>query len=663
MSSNQMTRREFVRQQLAGAAGLALGAGAGFACRRTRGRDTGTRMIVLGLDGMDPTLAGRMMAEGRLPTFAKVARDGHFGRLGTSTPPQSPVAWCNFITGTNPGGHGIFDFLHRDPETYLPFASTARTEAPTRSLAIGDYILPLSEGRVVDLRHGRAFWEILEEHAVPATVFKMPSSFPPSPGRQRTLSGMGTPDLLGTPGLFSFYSDQPTSIDMDLGGGTVHQVTMVDDGFVAPLRGPVNTLRQGSPESSLELRVFRDAQQRAAKIVVADQELLLNEGEWSPWVRLSFPMIPGVSVSGICRLYLKQVHPGFQLYVSPIEIDPADPALPISTPESYARELAERFGPFHTKGLPADTKALAQGLLSDGEFLAQDEHILQEKLAIYDYELARFESGLLFCYISSTDQRSHMFWRLTDPQHPAYDARAARDYASVIEDTYVQMDRMLARTMAKVDSRTHLMVLSDHGFSPYYRSFNLNTWLLEQGFAALKDPAAQGERELLQNVDWTRSKAYAIGFNALYVNQRGREARGIVSISDKRALVEDLATRLEAVRDPLTGERVVLTAARSSQCYSGPYCSAAPDIVVGYNRGYRASWQTALGKFPRELLFTNDSKWSGDHLMAASALSGLLLTNRPLRDASGATLCDLTATVLAAFGIETPSEMQGRALV
>jgi predicted AlkP superfamily phosphohydrolase/phosphomutase len=393
------------------------------------------------------------------------------------------------------------------------------------------------------------------------------------------------------------------------------------------------------------------------------QELLLNEGEWSPWVRLSFAMIPGVSVSGICRLYLKQVHPHFALYVSPIEIDPADPALPISTPESYAAELAERFGPFHTKGLPADTKALAQGLLSEAEFLAQDEQILQEKLAIHDYELARFESGLLFSYISSTDQRAHMFWRLTDPDHPAYDARLARDYAGVIESTYVEMDRMLARTLAKVDRHTTLMVLSDHGFSPYYRSFNLNTWLLEQGYAALKNPAAQGESELLQNVDWSGTRAYALGFNALYVNQRGRESRGSVSISEKRALVEELATRLEAVRDPLTGERVVLTAARTADCYHGPQGGAAPDIIVGYNRGYRASWQTALGKFPRPLFITNDSKWSGDHLMAADALPGVLLANRPLPRASQPTLCDLTATILASFGIPIPPEMEGRALV
>jgi len=663
MPGRRQTRREFLRRQLAGSAGVALGGLHSFACNRKQGRETEKRAIVLGLDGMDPGLVGRMMREGRLPTFASLARSGHFGPLATSTPPQSPVAWSNFITGNNPGGHGIFDFLHRDPDTYLPYSSTSRTEASEQSISIGDYILPLSGGKVTNFRQGRPFWEILEDWDVPATVFKMPSNFPPNPTGQRTLAGMGTPDLLGTPGLFSYYSDEPTSFDPDLGGGTVHPVSLVGDTFTAPLRGPANTLRRGAPESQLELSVYRDPLSPVAKIVVGDQVLVLNEGEWSPWVPLSFPMIPGVSVQGICRFYLKQVRPRFKLYVSPVEIDPSDPALPLSTPEDYAKELYQRFGPFHTKGLPADTKALAQGILNEAEFLAQDEHILQERLAIYDYELSRFESGLLFFYVSSTDQRAHMFWRLRDPQHPAYDAKLASEYGHVIEDSYVEMDRLLEKTLAKVDSRTTLMVLSDHGFSPYYRSFNLNTWLLEQGYAALEDPAAQGESEVLQNVDWRRTKAYALGFNALYVNLRGREARGAVSTSDKRRLIEEIASRLEQVRDPLTGERVVLRAYRTSDCYTGPCGAAAPDIIVGYNRGYRASWQTALGKFPREVYQTNDSKWSGDHLMASDVLPGILLMNRPLRETSEASLCDLTATLLAIFDIPTPAEMQGRALL
>ena len=658
-----LTRREFVRRQLAGATGLALGGLNHLACSRGRGRDTGNRVIVLGLDGMDPALVRRMIGEGRLPTFEKVAGQGHFGPLATSTPPQSPTAWANFITGCNPGGHGLFDFLHRDPETYLAYSSTARTEAPDRSLSVGEYVLPLSGGQVVNLRRGRAFWEVLEEYDIPATVFKMPSNFPPTPTRQRTLSGMGTPDLLGTPGLFSYYSDHPAAIDPDLGGGTVYPVSVVDGTFSAEIRGPANTLRKGAPESRLPFSVFRDPVHPVAKIAIDGHEIVLNQGEWSPWVPLSFPMIPGVSVSGICRLYLKETHPHFKLYVSPIEIDPADPALPLSTPEDYSRELAARFGPFHTKGLPADTKALAQGILDEGEFLAQDEHILQERLAIFEHELARFESGLLFFYVSSTDQRTHMFWRLTDPKHPAYDSRLASEYGRVIEDTYVQMDRLLEKTLSKVDPRTLLLVLSDHGFSPYNRSFNLNSWLLEQGYAGLKGRASHGESEFLQDVDWRRTRAYAVGFNALYVNQRGREALGSVSPSDKRALIEEIGSRLEQVRDPLTGERVVHRAYRTSECYSGPCTAEAPDIIVGYSRGYRASWQTALGKFPRETFLTNDSKWSGDHLMAADVLPGIVLANRPLRAAENASLCDLTATLLAAFDIPTPPEMQGRSLL
>jgi predicted AlkP superfamily phosphohydrolase/phosphomutase len=660
-STHGMSRRDFVRLNLQGAALLAAGGASHLACNVRPDRDTGVKVIALGLDGMDPRRVTQMMRDGRLPTFARVARDGYFGPLGTSTPPQSPVAWASFISGCNPGGHGIFDFIHRDPETYMPFLSTSRISPSTRSLKLGNHVIPLGAGRMENLRRGRAFWDILAEHEVPATVFKMPSNFPPSDSRQRTLSGLGTPDLLGTYGMFSFYTDDPfVMLDPDLGGGTVHLVELRQDTLRATIDGPPNSFLEGAPATGVDFTVYRAANCAAARINVAGEELLLYEGEWSDWVHLDFAMAPMISARGMCRFFLKQARPTFKLYVSPLNIDPTDPALPISTPPDYAAELAEAIGPFHTKGLPSDTKALDHGILDEAEFLAQDQAHLEEKTAAFAYELDRFDSGLLFFYVSNVDQRSHMFWRLTDPDHPAYDARLAAEFGATIDKTYEEMDRVLAMALARADRHTRVIALSDHGFHPYSRSFHLNSWLHESGYLQLEAGADKAEMQLLSGVDWTRTRAYAFGFNGICINRAGREGHGIVPASEVRALVEEIAGRLETVTDPMSRQQVVRRAARSCRCYSGPHTHLAPDIVVGYSAGFRCSWQTALGQVPSGLLATNEHKWSGDHLMAAEISPGMLLTSHPIHG-QGMALEDVTALILDTFGIPVPDDMDGRA--
>lgn len=662
MAVKPLTRREFLRVQLYGTLWFALEGLGGSGCGRRSFRDA-PRVIVLGFDGMDPTVAAKMMQEGKLPAFEKMARMGFFGSLGTSTPPQSPVAWSDFISGTDPGGHGIFDFIHRDPSTYLPYLSTSKTEPSAKSLRIGDTRIPLGRDKVLDLRKGRAFWEILEDHEVPATILKIPSNFPPTATRQKTLSDMGTPDLLGSYGLFSYFSDVPVELDPDIGGGRVRQVSVEGHTVRAALVGPKNPCRVGEPDTAVDFTVYVDPEYPVAKIVIRDRQILLNQGEWSPWVQVVFRMAPGIAVKGICQFYLKEVHPHFKLYVTPIHLDPSDPALPISTPEDYASELACRFGPFHTKGLPADTKALEQGILDEEEFLALDETVLQERERLFDFELARFESGLLFFYVSSTDQRSHMFWRFGDPAHPAYDAKAAGRFGMVLEDIYRQANRILEKALARADRNTLVLAISDHGFLPYYRSFHLNTWLKENGYLSLREGAEQGEKEFLRGVDWSRTRAYALGFNGLYINQRGREARGSVGASEKARLVKEIAAKLENVTDPATRRKAVLKCYPAGTCYSGPFREEGPDLVVGYNTGYRASWQTALGKVPEGWFETNRKKWSGDHCMAPDLLPGIVVANRKPTRGEGLRLEDITATVLAAYGIPRPPEYTGESIL
>jgi predicted AlkP superfamily phosphohydrolase/phosphomutase len=657
-----LSRREFLKAAAAASAALGLGGASKFV-PKVYGRARATKkMIVLGLDGLDPVLTRRWMDEGRLPAFTQLMRQGgDFRPLGTSLPPQTPVAWSNFITGMDPGGHAIFDFIHRDPQAYFPIFSSTETTGAAKTVRLGKTVFPLSSGHVRSLRKGRTFWQVLEDAGVPATVFKMPTNYPPAESKQRTLAGMNTPDLKGSYGIFNFYTNAPATLIQEAGGGgRVHEVYVVGNRVEAELPGPVNTFRTDGAETTIPFQVFIDPESAAAKIVIQGNEFVLREREWSGWKRIRFSLIPTQSVHGICLFYLKEVRPKFKLYISPVHIDPARPALPISTPESYALELEKRFGPYFTKGLPADTSALENGVLDEEEFLELDDMVLEESMAMLEYELGRFDEGLLFFYFSNADQRQHMFWRLTDPGHPAYNEVLAGRFGDVIAKTYGEMDRALDMALRKADRDTIVLVMSDHGFNTFRRGFNLNTWLVQNGYHRLQKPWKQEESALFDNTDWSKSRAYGIGLNSLYINETGRERDGIVAPGpDKDNLVHEIARKLEALTDPKTGERPILRAFVSKETYHGANVDKAPDIILGFNRGYRISWQSPLGGFPKDILEDNTQKWSGDHMSAPDVLPGIAFTNRKFT-AEAPALHDLTVSVLGVFGVEKPKEMIGK---
>ncbi len=620
------------------------------------------KVLILGFDGLDPQILERLVQGGKLPNFKALIESGDFRPLATSVPPLSPVAWGDFITGMNPGGHGIFDFIHRDPETMVPYLSTSRTEPAKRTIRLGNWVIPLSSGKISLLRGGKAFWQILEEHRIPTTIVRAPSNFPPVKGKMRQLSGMGTPDLQGTYGIFSFFTDEPASkYKTEFGGGEIFQVRVVNHQVRAKLLGPGNSFRVGAPPSAVDFSVLMDALNPVAKIVIQDQPFLLKEGEWTPWIQIQFEMIPFLQhVRGMVRFYLKEVRPHFKLYATPINIDPSAPAMPISTPEDYSHELFEEIGPFYTQGMPHDTKALSNGILDDAEFLQQAKIVFDEHSRMFEYELNRFKSGLLFFYTDRVDQLAHMFWRTMDPKHPAYDP--ASQYAHVIEEIYRDMDKILGQALKRLDDRTRLIVMSDHGFAPFYRAFNLNTWLKEEGYVKLRDDSIKGEEEFFANVDWKETRAYGLGLNGLYINLRGRERKGIVTPGAERdSLMNDIIRKLQAVRDPKTGDHVVRRVYKAEEVYSGPALQGAPDLIVGYNRGYRVSWESVLGKFPKVLFRDNADKWSGDHAMAADLVPGLIATNQKIKHAHPA-LYDLAPTILNEFGIPKGDGMVGRSL-
>ena len=635
------------------------------------------RVIVIGIDGMDPSYLQQFMNEGRLPNFQRLASEGDFAPLQTSMPPLSPVAWSNFITGMNPGGHGVFDFLHREPSSLEMYPPTYRVLPPDRTIGLGSWEFPVTGGGVELVREGRAFWELLEEAGIPTTVFRMPMNFPPVESGGQSFSGMGTPDLLGTSGTYSFYTDFPPTNMNDISGGVLHLVEVVNNRVQARLIGPPNTFRllpvdevraqaigedpeYENPELAIDFEIFLDQEHHVAKIVIQDTEIVLNEGEWSDWIGVDFEAIPFLaSIGGATRFYLQEVRPDFKLYATPLQIDPANPALPLSTPSDWASDLSHNIGRFYTQELPEDTDAYQDGIFTAREFWEQSQFIYEERQRALDFMLDSFDEGFLFFYFSSVDQGSHMLHHFSDSGHPAF---VDDEFLAVgMQTLYEEMDESLGRVLETMEEQenTTLIVMSDHGFSPWYWSVNLNSWLVEKGYVTLQDPSRQGLAPLFLNVDWTRTTAYALGLQGLYVNLRGREESGIVEPGEEyNALLDRLETDLLNMIDGRNSQSPVSLVYRSRSELTGPYTDHAPDIIVGYSRGYRTSWESPLGEFTREIFSDNDEVWSGDHQNDYRIVPGVLLTNRRIA-LEEVSLYDVTVAVLDEFGLPPLPEMVG----
>jgi len=590
------------------------------------------RVVILGMDGMSPDILEPLLAAGALPHFAALRDQGGYRRLATTNPPQSPVAWAGFATGQNPGKHGLYDFVRRDPRTYALSLSTATM--------VGGTFQPVITGK--------RFWSYAGELGVESAILACPVTFPAEPIRGRMLSGMGVPDILGTEGTFTYYTS--AAIDGVDTGGRVVQVPYATS-LTTELFGPRRATGGGSEQTTVPLLIRLDPDRHTVQLELhGNPRVTLRPGEWSDWQSVTFS--PGLfrKVKGILQFYLVEAAPELKLYASPINFDPRDPAFPIASPPGYAKALAERVGLFYTQGMPADTWSVNEGRLGYAPFLDRVRRMTETRAKMLDLELARVTRGIVFAYFDAADVVQHMCWRFTDPASPRY---APDDpHRAAISDTYRRMDALLGRVTAQLQPDDTLLVLSDHGFGPFRRAAHLNAWLRDHGYLALQDGLDSGG-DLLRDVDWTRTRAYAIGFGAIYLNLRGREGRGIVHPgAEADALTAELIARLAAWRDGETP--VVRRAYAGSAIFHGPRAAEAPDLVVGFQRGYRASWETALGAAPRETLADNEKAWSGDHLVDPALVPGILFANRPIA-ADAPTLYDLAPTILRALGVDAAS--------
>jgi predicted AlkP superfamily phosphohydrolase/phosphomutase len=640
-------------------------------------------VFIMGVDGMDPVILSRLIDEGKMPNFAALAREGSYQKLGTSNPPQSPVAWSNFVTGMNPGGHGIFDFLHRDPSNYHPISSaTPPPEEGASALRLFGYVLPLGGSDAGNNRGGTPWWDVLVKNEIDTEVYRIPGNFPTPESEAKVLDGMGTVDLRGGFGTYTLYTD--TVVEKKNPKGDVEYVSVQDldlDGIPetasSVIKGPPDQfhLEPGQiPTSSdyltARVTVHIDPQNDTAVVEVGSGRTLVEQGKWSDWVEVSFDLLPMgmMPVTGSVRFYAQELRPNLKLYASPINISPAAPFMPVTSPDTFVEEIFSNIGFFYTQGMPEEQEALKDGVIDDDEYLEQVALIQEDTDRMIGFALDRFEPGdATFVYLSDIDLQCHMLWRHGDPKHsgapthPAFDPETAPAHAHDIEKFYRDVDTVLGKIRKRLPADTLLIVMSDHGFQPYTRKLHLNAWLRDAGYLVMKDGKRVGHI-LTGDVDWSKTRAYGVGFNGLYLNLAGREAEGIVSSADAAALLTEISGKLEALKDPEGGKSVVLKMYRSDEIYSGSRTAEAPDVVVGYNEGYGCSDESTLGEITEEILEDNTSRWSGNHLMSPDVVPGILLMNRKLsRD--GFDLTDVTATVLSHYGIQPLPGMTGEPIL
>jgi predicted AlkP superfamily phosphohydrolase/phosphomutase len=606
------------------------------------------RVIVVGLDGFEPTLVDALVREGRLPNIGRMAAVSGVRRVATTFPAQTPVAWSTFATGVNPGGHGIFDFIHRDPSTYTPIVALNRYEQKSAFLP----------PRAVNLRRGAAVWRRLSDAGVPSAVLRCPCTYPADAIRGRMLSGMGVPDVLGGFGTGAFYTtradvasqESETVVTLRRDGGRVQTV------LLGP-RVPRKSERAAAP---IALVVAQDGQSVAVESAGEPRVLEVPLGRWSDWLKVKFPLGMLQSVRGMVRFRLISTSPDLELYASPVNFDPAHPLFPIGTPDVYSAELERRIGTYYTTGMVEDHAALNNGRIDEAAFFEQCRLVLDERERMLTLEADRTPEGFVFCLFDTPDRLQHMTWRFLDRRHPRWNEEESRRFENVVADHYRDCDAIVGRLLDQVDERTLLLVLSDHGFGSFRRGLNINRWLQAHGLLTLRSDAA--DEDSLQAVDWGRTKAYALGLGSVYLNLRGREAAGVVEPSEAGDILRGIVEGLSGLVDPATGARSVTRVVRRDEVYFGPYAHESPDLVVCFAEGYRASWATALGGVGEEVFEDNCKKWSGDHIVDPSLVPGFLVANRPLSP-EPIRMTDLCPTILAALGASAPRDLEGRSLL
>ncbi len=631
-----------------------------------------SQVVVLGFDGVDPGLLSKWLSAGKLPHLARLAAQGTFRPLGTTNPPESPVSWASFATGLNPGNTGIFDFLNRDPKTYLP--QLALVKSQKAKFLFG--LVPVKAPVLINERHGIPFYKMVAAAGCKTIVLRMPLEFPPTPMPGGKLwAGLGVPDVRATWGTFFYFSTdlEPWDAGTTEFGGRLVSLQLKGRTARATIDGPINPAAKTFRRVPEQVEFTVQPARNSVLISLAGRRESVHQGHWSRWFHVGFHVTPLFTVRAITRFYVVNVFPGLRVYMSPLNIDPVSPALPISYPTSFAATLAQRYGLFKTLGWWDDTWALNEEKMSDGVFLNDALLTMQKLRDITVDQLKRDDPRLLVSIFTGTDSISHMFFRLMDSQSPRYDPKEAQKYGDAILRAYEQMDQIVGEVERAMEPGATLLIVSDHGFHGFWWGFNTNTWLVKNGFMTLRNPGIQrksnslndlfGGGSFFPNVDWSRTQAYSLGLGQIYLNLRGREGHGIVTPGPEAArLLQRIRAKLLAYRDPQTRQPPLQAVYFGSQIDRGAYRSEAPDLQLAFHPGYRTSWETSLGAIPPGIVVPNRLKWSGDHCSSdPSNTQGIFLSNRHMLSPDPS-IVDMAPSVLKMFAVKPPRTLDGRPL-
>jgi predicted AlkP superfamily phosphohydrolase/phosphomutase len=699
------------------------------------------------------------MAEGKLPNLSQLKDDGAYSPLMPTNPPQTPVSWSAFATGTNPGKTGIFDFLKKYPgKAYVPtlafvtetsrafglgsatapavgfvflviafagsaigvrlagargrslliIASAIAVAAGAGGFAVAARYLPERIPFAINNRQGDTFWGLLARKGVKERILRVPQTFPAEeiPGGE-FLSGLGVPDMRGRVGTPSYYTSEP--------GFKVHDNEFSVEVIPVPSRrgviessiyGPFNkpfydfpiekAVDQADPKDRRRVRddlkrrfeergipsridipvIFRVAADGSTvTIETSRQSRTLRPGEWSDFVVLEFPINPLVDhlapLRGIVKFKLLSTSPELRIYMSPVNFHPASEPVPFSYPVSFASDLASRIGLFKTLGWAIDTWSLPTKLVDD-DFFVEDLNFTVDGEQKLMNALLKDEGVSLFVQVFEfTDRIGHMFWRYMDPKHPLYSPELAAKYQGEMLKAYQRMDSIAGEARRLAGPEALFIVCSDHGFSSWRRGVNYNTWLVKNGFMTIVGDAGETKtledlfetHELFDQVDWSRTKAYAMGLGGIYINLAGRETQGSVAPGEEYETVRSqIIAGLEGLVDPATAEHPIKKVYRREEAYTGYDPVIMPDLRVANNLGYRIGWQTALGEVPRDLFEDEKKAWSGDHCsLEPSLVKGILFINHRISKPNPH-IMDIFPTIMKAYGQPVADVVDGRPL-
>lgn len=616
------------------------------------------RVIILGFDGVDPGIVTEMMDAGELPNLSKLRDQGSFSKLGSSNPPQSPTAWSSFATSKHAGNHGIYDFVIRNPRNYFPGVGFGSVESATLN-PDGSYKSP---PRFKNIRKGRTFWKVASNEGVRAKVLSVPFAFPADTLEEGCMiSGLGVPDLRGMTSIFLLMSDGYTKRTQISGG---YKVPLVFEGDMAEVEIEGAKIPQKRPTqySKVSISIEADREAKRVTIVLPDKTIELDEGTWSPWIEWTFDVSAKEKAHAISRFHVLEAGEQVRLYMTCLQFDPRDQYIPMTSPPSYGQELFDRYGFFKTIGWIYDTHALRQGGLTEELFLDDVGKTMgwRETLTLDEIDAGKFE--LLISAWTGTDRVGHLFWHHRDEKHPMYTEEGNAEYGQAVEDTYRRMDATVGKVMDRLQEDDLLMVMSDHGFHSFRKGFNVNTWLIRNGYLSVTgqtDAAtAYNSTPYLQGYDWSRTQAYSIGLGSVFLNIKGREGKGTVAPSQVEDLIAEIRGKLLDVVDPDTGDKI-FTEIYTRDFYSGSATKNAPDLQLGYAEGYQATKPSASGAAQKEIFTVNDDKWSGEHAASDIATtSGVFFSNRPQKK-DNPHLVDIGVTALEYLGKPVPSDFEG----